>query len=79
MLGQRQMDEEKRFNTRILENWGTIGLVIYNRSKLLSFDRRNLVGQPPNLSMSKFSLGVQLEEIEREIAKAVSACFKKNA
>lgn len=28
--------------------------------------------------MSKFSLGVSLEEIEREIAKAMSACFKKN-
>ena len=72
------MDEDKKFNTRVLQTWGTIGLVVYKRSKLLSFDRKMLVGQASNLSMSKFSLGVSLEEIEREIAKALSACFKRN-
>jgi hypothetical protein len=29
--------------------------------------------------MSKFSLGVSLEEIERELGKALSACFKNNS
>jgi hypothetical protein len=29
--------------------------------------------------MSKFSLGVSLDEIERELGKALSACFKKNS
>jgi len=29
---------------KILQNWGTIGLVTYERSKKLNFDRRMLLG-----------------------------------
>lgn len=74
---QRQQEEEKRFIQRILSNWGTIGLVVYERSKKLNFDRRLLVGQAKH-TMSKFSLGMSIEDIEREIGKAVENCFRKS-
>lgn len=77
MATQRQQEEEKRFIQRILSNWGTIGLVVYERSKKLNFDRRLLVGQAKH-TMSKFSLGMSIEDIEKEIGKAVENCFRKS-
>lgn len=76
MAGQRQLDEEKRFVKSVLHKWGTLGLVVYHRSKKLNFDRRLLIGQSKH-TMNKFSLGVSLVDIERELGKALCSCFSK--
>lgn len=70
--------EEKNFCRQVLRTWGTVGLVVLFRSRVLNFDRKMLYGQSQN-SMSKFSSGMRLDEIEREIARAVNNSFKGQA
>ena len=77
MANQRQLEEEKKFTKSVLRKWGTLGLVVYHRSKKLNFDRRLLIGQSKH-TMHKFSLGVNLNDIERELGQALSSCFSKS-
>ena len=77
MANQRQLEEEKKFTKSVLRKWGTLGLVVYHRSKKLNFDRRLLIGQSKH-TMHKFSLGVNLNHIERELGKALFSCFSKS-
>lgn len=75
LLASERLKEDKFFCEDVLYQFGTIGLVILDRSRKFNFDRKKLYGQS-SASMSKFSAGMSLNEMEREIGKALSACFR---
>lgn len=75
MLATQRLKEDKSFCKEVLYQFGTLGLVILDRSRKFDFDRKKLYGQSA-MSMSKFSTGMSLNEIERELGKALSGCFR---
>jgi len=67
-------NEQKNFLNQVLKTWGTLGLVILDRSKRFGFDRKKLFGCR-NATMSRFSAGMTLTDIEKELTKAVNSAL----
>ena len=74
-LAQQRLKEDKVFAKHVLATWGTIGLEVWQRSRRLNFDRKNLLGQSL-ATMSKFSSGMSLRDIENIIARSIRESFR---
>lgn len=63
-VAQQRHQQENLFCKSVLGMYGTLGLVIYYRSRTQGFDRRTLCG-PQRSTMGTFSAGMNIQEISR--------------
>ena len=54
----------------MVQGWGSLGIVLISRAKKFEFDRKKLHGSTSG--MSKFSLGMSLLQIEKELSSAIN-------